>query len=50
MPAGTTLTVYTDGISSCDADKIKIDIQKAGFDCRAQEATFPGYYQIEKMM
>ncbi len=49
MPAGTTLTVDSGGTSSCDPDKIKIAIKNAGFDRQAQEATYPGFYRIEKI-
>ena len=49
MPAGTTLIVNTGGTSSCDPDKIKIAIKNAGFNNQAQEATFPGFYRIEKV-
>ena len=49
MPAGTTLTVYTGGNNSCDPDKIKIAIKNAGFNKQAQEATFSGFYNIEKV-
>ena len=49
MPAGTTLTVYTGGNNSCEPDKIKIAMKKGGLNKQAQEATFPGFYNIEKV-
>lgn len=48
MPAGTTLFVETP-LSSCDADKIKAAINAAGFNSQAQEATYPGFYDIKKL-
>ena len=48
MPAGTTLTVVT-SLSSCDPDKIKAAIKSAGYNSQAQEATYQGYWKIEKL-
>ena len=48
MPKGTTLTVETP-LSSCDADKIKAAIKAAGYNSQAQEATYPGFYDIKKL-
>ena len=49
MPAGTILTVYTGGTTSCDPDKVKIAIKNAGFDSQAQEATHQSFYKIERV-
>ena len=48
MPAGTSLIVETP-LTSCDADKIKAAIKAAGYDSRAQDATWPGYYNIQRL-
>ena len=48
MPAGTSLIVETP-LSSCDADKIKAAIKAAGYNSQAQEATYPGFYDIKKL-
>ena len=48
MPKGTTLTVETP-LSSCDPDKIKAAIKAAGYNSQAQEATYPGFYDIKKL-
>jgi hypothetical protein len=48
MPKGTTLTVETP-LSSCDPDKIKAAIKAAGYNSQAQEATYPGFYDIMKL-
>lgn len=48
MPAGTSLIVET-SLTSCDADKIKAAIKAAGYDSRAQDATWPGYYNIQRL-
>jgi hypothetical protein len=48
MPAGASLIVETP-LTSCDADKIKAAIKAAGYDSRAQDATWPGYYNIQRL-
>jgi len=48
MPAGTKLRVSTP-LNSCDCDKIKDAIKKAGFNKQAQEAVFQGYWNIKKV-
>jgi hypothetical protein len=46
IPAGTKLRVSTP-LSSCDPDKIRDAIKKAGF--KNLDATYPGYWDIKKV-
>ena len=48
MSKGTTLYVDTP-LSSCDPDKIKSAIKAAGYDSNAQDASYQGYWIIEKI-
>ena len=48
MPKGTTLVVETP-MSSCDPQKIKAAIIAAGYNKMAQEATYHGFWIIQKL-